>query len=277
MKLKLFLKFINNNLKKNKIYIILFIIFFIILIYYLIKKSILKNLILIENFTEKSINDFLNIQTTINKNKIFDIEILSKQVSQNDLDYFNKYGMWKWNEKVIELYKEALSNNPYIKVDKDDAVNYARSIYNEKAILQILSQQTKEGQFLLNGILLKKGDINKYENLPSGFGDFPYDVDLIEDKRDDIIKCNLSNDKNPTLERITYKGRDNILQYQEKKIEELDYNNLENLISGFKFLNKPCNPCIAFKEKPDYSCPFELNLRDNNYGISPIMKYLWGI
>lgn len=226
-----------------------------------------------QNFTQKSINDFLNIQTTINPNKVFDIEILKQQISQSDLDYFNKNNKWYWNDKVIQLYKEALTKNPYVKVDIDDAVNYARTIYNQNAILQILSQQTKEGQFLLNGIFVKDNKGNKLEELPSGFGDFPYDVDLLQDKRDSVYKCNLNNNE-PKLQKITYTGKNNFFQYQGEKIEDVDYNNLENIIPNFRFINKPCNPCNAFKRKPEYSCPFELKLKDD-YNISSVMKYLW--
>lgn len=256
--------------KKNKYYGLIFGILILILYRF----SHFK-----EGFSQKSINDFLDIQNTINPNRIFDIEMLKKQVSQEELDYYNKNGMWYWNDYVIDLYKDALSKNPYGKVQSDDAVNYARSIYNEKAILYILSMQSKEGQFLLNGVLVNNSidGKNSNEDLSSGYGNFPYnDSGLIEDKRKDIIKCNLDDELTPKLQRIKYKGKKNFFQYQEEKIQDINYNDLEKIIPGFKYIKGSCNPCVAFSNNPQYNCPFELKLQENK-GISKIMKYLWGL
>lgn len=119
-------------------------------------------------------DDFLKIQTTINKNTVFDMEQIKKQSTSEELEYFNKNGKWPWSQKVIELYEEAVNKNPYIRTVPEQSTNYARKIYNQAAILRILSYQTKEGQFLLNGVLVKDPSGNKLEELPNGFGDFPY-------------------------------------------------------------------------------------------------------
>ena len=58
----------------------------------------------------------------------------------------------------------------------------------------------------------------------------------------------------------------------------IDYHNLENIIPGFKFINKPCNPCLALNNHADYSCPFSLKTADNPSGqISGVWNYLWNI
>ena len=232
-----------------------------------------------EGFTwsHKSMQDFLKIQYSNNPKLVFDTTQLQKQASQKELDYFLKNGMWPWSQKVIELYKDSIMNNPYVRTHPPDSVNYARKIYNQQAILQILSQQTKEGKFLINGVFLQDGVENPLENLPSGFGSFGYKSGLIT-KMNDVIKCNMyKNNNNPYLERITYTGKDGITGQQTKKITQVDFKNLEKIIPGFKFLDGPCNPCSALKDPPDYSCPFRLELKNSTSFVSPVWETLWQI
>jgi len=233
-----------------------------------------------EGFTwnEQSTQDFLLIQNSINRQNIFDVNMIqTNQASQEEVDYFNTNGMWPWSQKTIELYKEAVNKNPYIRTYSGDAVNYARKKYNEAAVLMILSYQTKEGQFLLNGVLVKNPSGNKMEDLPNGYGDFPYNSGLIGNKSDDVIKCNMSKKNGATLERITYTGKGGIYGEQTSKTNSVDYNNLENIIPGFNFVNGPCNPCGAINEKPDYSCPFNLNVKNKPPSVSNVWQYLWNI
>jgi hypothetical protein len=168
-------------------------------------------------------NDFLKIQNTINKNKIFDMEIIKNQASNDELLYFNKNGYWYWSDDTIKLYEHAIEKNPYIRTLPSEATKYARTIYNEKAILEILSNQTTKGRFLLNGVRIK-GDA-----FPSGYGNFPFTSGLAEEN--DLIICNGN-----TLERIKANTFDLLT-------ENVNYNILEKIIPGFKFENNPCNPC----------------------------------
>lgn len=231
-----------------------------------------------EGFTENSEKDFLSIQNTINPQKVFDMNVINKQASQEELNYFNKHGMWPWSQKVIELYKEAVAKNPYIRTDPSDAVNYARRIYNEAAIIRILTYETKEGQFLINGVLVKDPSGNKIEELPSGFGNFPYESGLIGNRSDNIIKCNLkSDDSIPTLVKITFSGKGGVFNEQITKASPVDYNNLETIIPGFKFLNSPCNPCGSMAATPDYSCAYRLKVKNKPPFISNVWQYLWNI
>ena len=220
-------------------------------------------------------NNFLNIQNSINPNINFDMNTINSQVTKEELSYFNENGKWPWSQKVIELYQEAINSNPYIRTTPEQATDYAQKIYNQKAILMILSYQTKEGQFLLNGVLVKDPSGNKMEELPSGFGDFPYQSGLLENRVDDVIKCNLTNNK---LERTRYTGKGGIFGEQTQKVTDLDYNNLEKIIPGFSFLSSnPCNPCGAVSSTPDYSCPFRLNVKGKPPFISNVWQYLWKI
>ena len=244
-----------------------------------------------EGFTwnEKSTQDFIAIQDTINPKIIFDTNLIQKnQASQEEVDYFNKNGFWPWSQEVEELYKEAVSNNPYIRNSGEDAVKSARKIYNQNAIMRILSYQTKEGRFLLNGVQVKNEGGNSLETLPSGFGIFGYESGLIGNLQNDIVKCS-SSSNNSKIEKITYTGKDGIYGQQTKTVTPVDYHNLENIIPGFSFIKGPCNPCVAINEKADYSCPFDLTVKkgasirdvlepstdDLSSSISSVWKYLW--
>lgn len=232
------------------------------------------------NFRENSVLNFLKIQNTINRQKVFDMNVIGTQASQEELDYFNENGKWPWSQKVIELYKDAVEKNPYVREDPSNAVNYARTIYNEAAITRILTYQTKEGSFLLNGVLVKdpSSSAESKEELPNGFGDFPYESGLIDNKTYDIIKCNLKKDNSiPELERITYTGKGKIYGEQTEKITPVDYNELENIIPGFTFINSPCNPCGSMASVPDYSCAYELKVKNKPSTISEVWQYLWNI
>jgi hypothetical protein len=227
-------------------------------------------------WTKKSTQDFLAIQNTINPNKVFDVNTIQNvQASQEEVDYFNKNGIWPWSQDVIQLYQEAVSKNPYIRTSPQDAVAQTRKIYNQAAILEILSYQTKEGQFLLNGVLVRDISGNPLEELPSGYGDFGYNSGLIGDLRDDIIKCN--SKEFPSLQRITYTGKGGIFNQQTKKITPVDFNDAEKVIPGFTFVNGPCNPCGPLNQTPDYSCPFKLNVKNKPPFISNIWQYLWEV
>jgi hypothetical protein len=243
-----------------------------------LRQGITRQGITQQGISQQDMNeDFLRIQSTINRNKVFDMDIINSQASKEELDYFNKNGKWPWSQEVIKLFEEAINRNPYIKTIPEIATEHARTIYNQAAIIRVLTTQTKEGQFLLNGVLVKDPSGNKMEELPSGFGNFPYESGLLGNRVDDIIKCNMKNDNNPTLERIRYTGKGGIFGEQTQKVTPVDYNDLEKIIPGFTFLNKPCNPCGSMAENPDYSCAYRLRVKDKPPFISSIWQYLWGI
>lgn len=231
------------------------------------------------SWNPKSTQDFILLQSTINPQKIFDVNMIqNNQASQEELDYFNKNGEWPWSQKTKDLYVESLNTNPFIRTWPADGLKYAMSVYNEAAILRIISYQTKEGQFLLNGVLVKDpSKPNKAEELPNGFGDYPYSSGLMENKTADVIKCNMKDPNNAKLERITYTGKGGIYGEQTSKVSSVDYQDLEQIIPGFTFVNGPCNPCGAINENPDYSCPFKLNVKNKPPFISNIWEYLWNI
>jgi hypothetical protein len=285
----------KNSYKKN-IIIITIIIVIILIIYnclFFLGNIIKKKEPFQQNtLSPDSIKDFLKLQNTINRQTNFDVEKLSQQVTQKELDTFIKTGLWPWSQTVIDLYTNAINKNVFIRNDPKESIQYARNIYNENAILEILSSQTKEGQFLINGITLHNNAPNPQQELPSGFGSFGYKSGLVT-KLNDVIKCNIDPyNNNSHLEKIHYTGKGGIFNQQTKIVTPLDYHNLESEIPGFTFTKQPCNPCKVFDNPSDYSCPFELNLSVKNKnknrnknrnknkissGISSIWKYLWNI
>jgi len=231
-----------------------------------------------EGFTwnQSSTNKFLEIQKTINPEIVFNTPEIQKQATQEEVDYFNQHGRWPWSEKVKNLYTESLDNNPYVRTSSEDAIKTISTIYNEKAILQIISHQTKEGKFLLNGVSINTGKSNPYEDLPSGWGDYAYNSKQIS-KKNNVIKCGYNNNDELSLQEINYKGNDGILYNHVKETKNIDYNELEEKIPGFSFLKGPCDPCKSINNPPDYNCPFELNVRGVEKGVTPVWKYLWSL
>ena len=227
-------------------------------------------------WSSESKKEFLYNTDYYKKNTVYDVDTIERnQASQEEVDYFNKNGLWTWSQETKDVFTKAILKNPYIKILPDAEIKQARRIYNESAILEILSHQTKEGHFLMHGVLVyDPNHKNDREELPDGFGEFAYNSGLKPDLSKDIIRCNIDN---YALEKIKYTGKEGIFGSQLSEVSPVDYNTLENVVPGFQFINGPCNPCVALKEKPDYSCPFRLKLKKNEQDISDVWKILWGI
>lgn len=243
----------------NKMYGIIFSLF--VLILYCL--SILSKT---EHFTDKSQQDFIKLQHTIHPNSIFDMQVLNKQVTQEELDYYNQNGIWYWSPEVKQLYKNAVLKNPYIRTFSGDSLMNAQKIYNQNAILQILGQQTKEGQFLLTGIQIPKP-------IPDGYGEFAYSSGL-KPRDMDIIKCNMKTDL-AYPEKTHFLGKRGIFGEQLTTTEAISNEDLPKVIPGFSFLNGSCNPCNAINSVPKYDCPFLIKTSSTDNSISPLWKYQW--
>jgi len=225
-------------------------------------------------WSEEKTEDFLRIQKTINTDRIFDVEEIQNQASPKEVDYFIKHNMWPWSKDVMDLYESYVLKNVFIQNEPKDSINHARRIYNENAILQILSEQSKEGQFLLNGI-----EVNSNKNMmPNGVGTFGYSSGLVTNMYNPVYKCG-ENKKTgtPEMKRFQYIGDDKMLGQHTTKIQDVDVSNLEEMIPGFKFVNGPCDPCSAlnYDSNQRYNCPFELKIKKNQGPISAIWDYLW--
>ena len=236
------------------------------------------------SWTQESIDKFIGLQQSINPNVIFDVNKVQEQASQEDVDYFIKNGMWNWSKEVIELYKNAVSNNSYIRNNLGDSVLEARKLYNENIILEILSWQEKEGQFLLTGVTVLYNDADNNNKDRNGLGTYAYNSELVTDVTNpnaSVIKCdtdfeiNADTNSKIALKQYQYTGDGAIFGEHNTKITDVDYNNLEKLVPGFKFIKEACNPCLALNDPANYSCPFKLDIKDTEKGVSPVWSYLW--
>lgn len=222
-----------------------------------------------EGFTwsPKTLYKFLELENTINRGLVFDTNVTQQQASEKEVKYFLKNGTWPWSKKVEELYKEAVSKNPFIRTDMHDSLKYAKSVYNQNAILELIALQTNEGKTLLNGV-------EKYvpiyeEELP-----YAYNSGLIA-RENSVIKCNTNDTDNAVMEQRTMPPMGSL---NSPTITEISYTDLENAIPGFKFIKNPCNPCSPLNQIPDYNCPFSIKTKNNPTGeISKIWQYLWNL
>ena len=105
-----------------------------------------------EGFTwsEESGRQFIELQNSINPNIVFDLKEIKKQASQEEVDYFLKNSKWSWSKEVEDLYNELLNKNTYVRLNSEDAINDAKTKYNETIITEILNEQLDVLQNNLN-------------------------------------------------------------------------------------------------------------------------------
>jgi hypothetical protein len=221
------------------------------------------------------VQKFINFQYTRNTNVVFDMTIIQQQATQKEAEEYLKNGEWTWSKETENLYLEQISQNNYIKIPGKKSLSEVKRIYNEKAILQFLTMHEAEGDFLINGVYVPSDDdtntntnSNPNPTPNSGFGTFGVNSGLEPDKKKDIVGCGLSStnaNATPVLQRISGDPK--------KKNSFVDFNILPDIIKGFTFHNKPCNPCVALKFPPDYSCAFSLDNKKN----SPVWESVWGL
>lgn len=227
--------------------------------------------------SQDSITKFLYLQQTLNPKVVFDIDILKQEVTQNELDYFLQHKEWPWSDEVTKLYIYNLNKNPYIQMYPQVSLNKVKTIYYQSAILKVLSMQTKEGQFLLNGVDITNTNFQDRE----GAGSYAYNsgqISPIVAGEGYVVKCGLNNQSQQfELQRVKYTGTNGILGYHSEDIQNISYKSLPEMIPGFKFVKEKCDPCVALNNPPSYTCPFDLQVKDRPSEINPIWQYLWGL
>jgi len=206
-----------------------------------------------EGFTwsKESIRDFLIFQSTVNPNTQFDMEMIQKQASEDELRELLNNGRWPWSENTKYLYMDAVNRNKILKVDPQDSLDFVQKLYNENAGKKLLSWNTKEGQFLLNGVKIDGGSIQC-----------------------GIKGSDINNDSR--MVKKVQKGYNLWNGYRNLEKRVLKDEELENEIQGFHFIQGPCNPCVALND--DYFCPFQINVQgEHSNHVSPIWKELWNL
>jgi hypothetical protein len=206
--------------------------------------------------------DFANFQNTHNPNFQFDMNIIQKQASPEEVEYLIKNNKWPWSDSVKAMYKDAIMRNSVISMDPGVAMDVAQTIYNETAVKEMLSWNTKEGAFLLTGVT-----VGHTKGLP--------------DNINNIVRCGTSDGNSngnggAVMEKITNVGYDGINGSMIKNYAPVPDAEIHKLVPGFKFLKGECNPCVALNDPANYSCPFSLNVGDGGE-VSTIWKDLWGL
>jgi len=108
------------------------------------------------------IQRFNTYQLTVNQNRNqFNMELIQKQASPEEAEEYLKTGKWVWPDNLQRLYLEKVRMNPIINIDPQVSLDYAMSVYNKNAALQLLAWNSKEGKFLLYGLNLDDGTIIK--------------------------------------------------------------------------------------------------------------------
>jgi hypothetical protein len=208
------------------------------------------------NWSPDLIRRFNIYQTTMNKNKTyFDLDILQKQASPDEVEQLLETGFWPWPDALKNDYIEKVWSSPIIKIDPQYALNYAMRIYNQTAVRELLAWNTKEGQFLLYG-----GDLGVSDGMPKNVHN--------------TIKCSTDSNGNSVMEKKVFNGMNLWNGFMNTTTTTVKPEDIPKEMPGFTFVKNPCNPCVALNSPGDFSCPFKLNVKGDD-SISNPWQSLW--
>jgi len=207
---------------------------------------------------QKVINDFVAFQKVHNPNLRFDLDIIQKQATAEEAQTLLKTGKWPWSPDVVTLYKKSVSQNNIINNEPGASLMIVQSVYNQRAILELLSWNTKEGSFLLNGAIIKHTD-----GMPANINN--------------LVRCGKDKETGKiSMQKVVYTGYNGVNGSIVSKVTPIKKSDIPNQVTGFKFLKSECNPCSALDDPADYSCPFSLNV-GNGTEVSTVWQQLWGL
>lgn len=255
-------------MNKNRLILYIILALLIVLYHYLIYTKVIDGFNNINGWTDNLTNKFLKYQNTVFEGDYqFNVSELQKQATPEEVDYLLKTGYWPWPDDLKYLFLDAVARQPIIKAVPGEALDDAMKLYNEQAARRLLAWNTKEGNFLLQGIITpNQTGVNQ----------------SFLSRNKDTIKCGKDG-----LVKTTYNGY-SLLTKVETPIANED---IPKEVPGFTFVKNPCNPCVAIDD--DFSCPFQINVdyqenvnkkrltnivsSDNNNTISTIWAKLWNL
>jgi hypothetical protein len=201
------------------------------------------------------VTDFQSYSATYLPGYIYDLDTLQKQAAPWEVEALLRDGVWPWTDEVKKMYKGYVAGNWFVSVDPGDALNNAQAVYNQASIVQLMALNTKEGSFLLNGVVNGHTD-----GVPANKGN--------------VVVCSADGSGMVQKKVVGYSGIWGNLMTDESAVENAD---LPSVVPGFQFLSGgACNPCGALGSVPDYSCAYTLNTGDGGT-VSPIWKMIWGL
>jgi hypothetical protein len=222
----------------------------------------------IKIWSQETIDDFLAFQLRQNPGLLFDMDIIQQQASESEVKELLRTGKWKWSERTIQIYKDVLSRNNYIKRAPLQAIDVDQTIYNQDAILHILGLNEPEGRFLLYGVRTRnEGAISDY----NGRGTYGISSGLVHpDIYSNSIKCNKGK-----LQIQKFKGYNKGLTGEAMfEMEDLAPEKLPKVYKDFSFINQPCNPCVGLEFPYNNSCAFSVK---PDKRVSPAWEKIWGL
>lgn len=207
---------------------------------------------------QKVVDDFVAFQKVHNPNLRFDLDIIQKQATAEEAEILLRTGKWPWNPDVVTLYKKSISQNNIINNEPGASLTNVQSVYNQRAIVELLSWNTKEGSFLLNGAIIKHTD-----GMPANINN--------------LVRCGKNKETGKiSMQKVLYTGYNGVNGSIVSKVTPIENADIPNQVTGFKFLKSECNPCSALDDPADYSCPFSLNV-GNGTEVSTVWQQLWGL
>lgn len=209
------------------------------------------------SWPQEIVREFLNFQAAHNPNIFFDMDLIQEQTTPDEAEIFLKNGSWPWSSEVQSMYRDAIAQNSYISTNPGSSLGDAQKVYNENAIKQLLSWNSKEGDFLLGGVT-----IGHPKGMPKNINN--------------TVRCVASVNGDAVLEKTIYNGYNGINGSMAYKKSIVTNEELPNIVPGFAYLKGVCNPCAPLNSPPDYSCPFIIDT-GNGTEISDIWENLWGI
>lgn len=210
-----------------------------------------------KSWPQEVVREFMDFQAAHNPNIFFDMDLIQQQATADEARLFFKNGSWPWSSDVQRMYRNAIAENSYISTNPGSSLASAQTVYNENAIKQLLSWNSKEGDFLLGGVT-----IGHPKNMPKNINN--------------TVRCVASTNGDAVLEKTIYNGYNGIsgaISYQKSVVPNEE---LPNMVPGFAYLKGVCNPCNPLNSPPDYSCPFIIDV-GNGTEISDIWEKLWNI
>lgn len=220
-------------------------------------------------WSKDTVNKFNKYQETVNlNNSQFNMRVLQEQASEDEAKELLRTGYWPWSESTKKQYMEYISQNTMLKIEPEEALDYAMRLYNEIAAKKLVSWNTKEGLFLLYGLNLDNdsGNIIGIDSDGNGI------TAAGKIAKKGVIKC--SDDPKSVLQKTTINGYNLFNGYKNTTTENINIKDIPNKVPGFSFVKGECNPCSPFYL--NYNCPFKLNVEGNNK-ISDVWKELWNV
>ena len=189
------------------------------------------------------VDRFLEFENSYYPNIDINLNILMSQTSVEEVEYLLREHKWPWSNDLINQYTDAISKNKIIKSypPGNDLIE-SQKVYNENAMRQMLFWNTREGDFVLDGVSIGAETVVKCANINA------------EDTTGD-----------DTLEKIQFDGYDSTYGNVLTKKSIINTGDIEREVPGFKFLGgHQCNPCANLSNPG--SCRFSVDKVTNAPG-----------